>query len=125
WIDGEGNVDCFSVFRNTARFVVVSTLTTSQASQNVVLLIAQFRRNNHGDRPADHLLFRITKYPMGSAVPRCNNAIQVLGNDCIIQGVPNSRVVQLNLLRVLEIGSFRLVHQSFVSLLSIPTFAEL
>ena len=61
-----------------------NSFTSSKAPQNVALLIVKVRRDDHRDWLSEALGLLISKHLLGSGVPRCYHAIEILGDDCVI-----------------------------------------
>jgi hypothetical protein len=67
--------------------VALNALTSSQPSQDLLLLADELRRNDDCDQLPDRLLRRISKQSLRSCVPRRDDAVQVFRNDGIVRGI--------------------------------------
>src|SRR5215831_15143867 len=77
--NGDGNVDSLVTFRDTDRFVVFDPLTGRQASQNFILLVLQFGRNEREDRLSNRLFLRVSKHLPRTTVPGSNHTLASFG----------------------------------------------
>jgi hypothetical protein len=80
------------------------------------LFLAQLRRNNHGDRPADGLRGGISESALGSAVPTVDNPVQILGNNGVVGGLHNGGKAGTRLLGLRGFGNVHVDADQFFRL---------
>jgi hypothetical protein len=68
--NGQCDINASTGFGHPGRLIVFDSLTSPEASQDVVFLLVQLWRNDHRDRVADGLLLRVPEHPLSSGVPR-------------------------------------------------------
>ena len=65
------------------RLIVFDAFAAPDALKDTRLLIVALRRNEEGDRFADHLFSRVAKEPLRGLVPAGNEAVEVFTDDCV------------------------------------------
>ena len=65
-------------------FEVLHPPAGADLAEHVVLLGAPFRRDDERDRPPDRLGGRIAEQTLGAAVPRRDDAVQILADDRVV-----------------------------------------
>jgi hypothetical protein len=77
---------------------MIYALTSSKSRKDLSLLVLQLRRNDPGDRLANHLVRVITEYAGCTGIPGGDLAFQALADDGVIRGVDDgSEPFQLNI----------------------------
>src|SRR5207302_275274 len=90
--NSDSNVDSLATFRDTDRFVVVDPLTGCQASQNFLLLVVQFGRDEHENRLSNRFFLRVPKHLPRTSVPGSNRTLQAFRDDRVLGRLDNASV---------------------------------
>ena len=82
--DRQRDVDSAAVFGDANRLEMLDSLTEPYAPQNVIFFLVAFGRNNQGHRLADRFVGRIAEQALRSRVPRGNDPVERLADDCVV-----------------------------------------
>lgn len=78
---------------------MIDPLPGAYLRQNLELLRTAVVRNDDLDRFADGFIRGELEYPFGSGIPRQNDAVQILADDCIVGGPNDCGKVRLGFQR--------------------------
>jgi hypothetical protein len=87
--NGQGNDDQAAIFALPNRLEMVDTLPSPDACQNRSFFILPVFWNHDCDGLADRLFRRVAENSLGAPVPACDNAIEVLADNCVVAGIDN------------------------------------
>ena len=79
------------VFASALRVVLLDALAASDMAEDVILLAVPLRRYQLENWLPDDFMRRITEYPFGAEIPRRDEAVQILADDCIVGRFNNGR----------------------------------
>src|SRR5262249_25298933 len=80
-----------TIFSPTDRIEMIDFLTATNAGEHFVFFALTIVRNDRADRMSDHLDSGIAEHPLGCAIPRRDNAVQILADDRIVARRHDSR----------------------------------
>ena len=89
------DVDASAILADADRFVVINTLGGANLSQNVVLVLVEFRRHDQTDRLPNRFGRGVAEDPLGSAIPRGNGALEILADDGVVGRRDDARKAEL------------------------------
>src|SRR5690606_36529349 len=86
---GEGDVEQRAVLAPAHGLEVVDALPATYLGEDARLLRLAVRRQQDGDRPADHLVGAIAEQALGALVPTHDDAVEILADDGVVGGFNN------------------------------------
>jgi hypothetical protein len=79
------HIDATAILGYAYGFVVIDALAQRQVRQDASLVLVQLWRNDQRDRPADRLFRLVAEDAHGASIPRRDDAIERLADDCIVR----------------------------------------
>jgi hypothetical protein len=83
--DGERDADCSPVLCHAGRLEMVDDLAALDPGKNLRFLASALLGDDAHDGLADHLGRRVAEHPLGGRVPRGDDPVQRLADDCIVR----------------------------------------
>ena len=91
--NGEGNIDEAPVLAPSNRLIVINAFAAADTFEDHGLLLVEILRNEDRHRPPHGLLRAIAEEDLGATIPSQNNAVQILGKDCVVRRFNDGRIV--------------------------------